>query len=188
MTRSFPKRIVLRMRATLLILSGLAGCAALDRPSLLDQRAAALQQQAANREVRANAALQAQGDASTRYQALDEDRTRQAARFAAGVAAQQQAVARLQPVMRGCLLSNARRLATSSAETADAVATLALRACRPSIMAVARTVELANLPSEGLAADISARLRPELRWTVERERAQGLTTAHGTGDTASIGR
>ena len=90
--------------------------------------------------------------------------------------------------MRGCLLSNTRRLATSSAETADVVATLALQACHPAIMAVARTVELAHLPSGGLAADIFARLRPELRWTVERERLQALATSHGTGDAASIDR
>ena len=188
MTGSASKRMLSRMRTALLVLSGLAGCAALDRPSLLDQRAAALQEQAAEREERANAALRTQEDALSRDQALDEDRTGQAARFAAGVAAQQHALERLEPIMRECLLSKARRLAVSSPEGADAVASLALRTCSPEITAVARTVELAHLSSEGLAADISARLRPELRRTVGRERAQAAARSDGTGNIAQPGR
>ena len=151
----------------------LAGCAPAG-PSDVERQVAIWQWQQAAQEARQDedAAKTHQGFDRTR--AVEDDAERQdASQFAARVAAQQRASATLTPVMQACLTTNALRRANASAAPASMVAVAVLADCRPAIVAVARTVELARISSAGLAEDIAARLRRGVTALVIADRAQG---------------
>jgi hypothetical protein len=172
--------------AALLVTNCLAACSAWDRPSVLDQHAAMLRYQATARETRANE------DLSTHEQALALDRAnrdsaeqQQTAQFAAAVAAQQAALTKLLPMMRGCVLSRALSLTGTATDNADAIVSASLHTCRPAIIAVARTVELAHLSSQGLADDMAARLRPEVtQFVITRQAEMQAASDHADTNAA----
>jgi hypothetical protein len=109
------------------------------------------------------------------HSAQDAAEQQEAADFAANVSAQQAAQRVLRPVMEACLSSKAYALSRKSPAPASAVTDDVLSGCRPAVDAVARTVELAGLPSAGLTRDLIARLRHRVLALVlaARERPSG---------------
>jgi hypothetical protein len=161
-------------RAFMLVLAPLclAGCAP-SGPSDVERQAAVWKAQEAAQEARQDDDSSRTHQTFDRIRAVQDDTERQdAAHFATLVAAQQRASAALTPVMQTCLKENAMRRATGSTAPPAMVAQAVLGDCRPAIVAVARTVELARISSAGLADEITARLRRSVTALVIADRAQ----------------
>ncbi len=138
----------------------------------VQKQAAIWRLQAEAQDAANDAALARRHDQLARERAVQAAAAQQQAiRFGQAVAVQQGALAQLRPALQACLDANVRRLAPTPL-SASAVANAVLALCRPRIAAIARTVELVQIASDGLAADMSARLITGVRRAVMQLRRQ----------------
>jgi hypothetical protein len=161
----------------------LTACTQPPEPSDVEKQTAIWRWQAEAQDAANEAATQRVRDQLARDRAAQDAVARQnALQLARAVAAQQNVLAQLRPALQDCLAATVHRLAATNlppAAAAQAVLTL----CRPSIVAIARTVELVRIASDGLAADMAARLRPSVLRGVMLARQQ---TGAGRGSDGHI--